>query len=168
MMTEQLAQPQSMHRRAQRAPIRTLFGPGMEARGDHDGVLFFERERSKDQNDRSRGQLEMPQDRCRPANPPRGLKPEPWPAEPQIVWPPVRASMKITSPTLPEARQEQSVPSRSGHLPMRLLPQTGGSCQPRGSPRTTMFGSPAKSENGRSFCSVPRASSLICRTIRSI
>src|SRR6267378_2481027 len=32
MMTERLAQPQSMHRRAQRAPIRTLFGPGTEAR----------------------------------------------------------------------------------------------------------------------------------------
>src|SRR6266568_1254922 len=32
MLTEQLAQPQSMHRRAQRAPIRTLFGPGTEAR----------------------------------------------------------------------------------------------------------------------------------------
>jgi len=32
MMTEQLAQPRSMHRRAQRTPIRTLYGRGMEAR----------------------------------------------------------------------------------------------------------------------------------------
>src|SRR5271169_6871626 len=46
MMTEQLAQPQSMHRRAQREPIRTLFGPGMEARkplSGHTGVLLTTR-----------------------------------------------------------------------------------------------------------------------------
>src|SRR5271169_2178868 len=46
MMTEQLAQPQSMHRRAQRAPIRTLFGRGMEARkplSGHTGVLLVTR-----------------------------------------------------------------------------------------------------------------------------